>query len=166
VINPQSVYARRNFSTESREQRKEQMDTKTTLKLTLQGARKVLDAALKEATARGQEISVAVVDSGGHLIALARTDEAELQTITIAENKARSSAFTGIPTGKKSKAGNEGSDHHLLAITLAAGTDNFVTVQGGLPLIVKGQCVGGVGVSGAAHADGDIANAGAEALSS
>ena len=142
------------------------MDTKATLKLTLEGARKVLDAALREAGARGQEISVAVVDSGGHLLAFSRTDEAELQTITIAENKARSSAFSGIPTGKKSKAGNEGNDHHLLAITLAAGTDKVVTVQGGLPLIVKGQCVGGVGVSGAAHADGEIAQAGAETLAS
>jgi uncharacterized protein GlcG (DUF336 family) len=142
------------------------MDTKTTLKLTLQGAMKVLDAALKEATARGQEVSVAVVDTGGHLLAFARTDEAELQTINIAENKARSAAFSGIPTGKKSKAGNEGSDHHLLAITLAAGPDKVVTVQGGVPLIVNKQCVGGVGVSGAAHADGEIARAGADTLTS
>jgi uncharacterized protein GlcG (DUF336 family) len=140
------------------------MDTKTTLKLTLEGATKVLDATLQEARTRNQEISVAVVDAGGHLIAFARTDEAELQTIAIAENKARSAAFSGTPTGRKSKAGNEGNDHHLLAITLAAGTDKVVTVQGGLPIIVKGQCVGGVGVSGAAHADGDIARAGSEIL--
>jgi uncharacterized protein GlcG (DUF336 family) len=141
------------------------MDTKSTLKLTLQGARKVLDAALQQAKTTGQEISVAVVDGGGHLLAFARTDEAELQTITIAENKARSAAFSGIPTGKRSKAGNEGNDHHLLAITLAAGTDKVVTVQGGIPILVSGQCVGGVGVSGAAHADGEIARAGAETLS-
>ena len=137
------------------------VDTKTTLKITLQGATKVTAAALREAQAQGREISVAVVDAGGHLMAFARTDEAELQTIEIATNKARSAAFSGIPTGRKSKSGNEGSDHHLLAITLAAGLNNFVTVQGGIPIMVNGQCIGGVGVSGAAHSDGDLARAGA-----
>jgi uncharacterized protein GlcG (DUF336 family) len=135
------------------------------LKLTLAGASRILEGALREAKGRQQEISVAIVDEGGHLIAFARTDRAELQTILIAENKARSAALAGIPTGRKSKAGNEGSDHHLLAITLAAGTNNFVTVQGGVPIIVDGQCIGGVAVSGAAHADGEIAQAGASLVS-
>jgi uncharacterized protein GlcG (DUF336 family) len=141
------------------------MDTRMALKLTLVGASKIVEGALREAKARQKEVSVAVVDEGGHLIAFARTDGAELQTILIAENKARSAAFSGIPTGRKSKAGNEGSDHHLLAITLAAGTSNFVTVQGGVPIILGGQCIGGVAVSGAAHADGEIAQAGASLVS-
>jgi len=140
------------------------MYTKTTLKLTLAGATKVLEGVLKEAKSRAQEISVAVVDAGGHLIAFARTDAAELQTIAIAENKARSAAFAGIPTGKTSKAGNEGSDFHSLAITLAAGPDKVVKVQGGLPIIVQGQCIGGVGVSGAAHIDAEIAQTGLDSL--
>lgn len=140
------------------------MDTKTVLKMTLEGATKIMAAALREAQVQGREISVAVVDSGGHLMAFSRTDDAELQTIQIAENKARSAAFSSIPTGRKSKSGNEGNDHHLLAITLAAGLNNFVTVQGGIPIIVNGQCLGGIGVSGAAHSDGDIARAGAALL--
>jgi len=132
--------------------------------ITLEGAMAVIRAVLAEARARGAELSVAVVDAGGHLVALARTDGAEIQTVQIAERKARTSAFTGVPSGPKSKAGNIGSDHHLLAITLAAGTENFVSVQGGQPLIVDGRCVGGVAVSGAAHADGELAAVGAAAL--
>jgi uncharacterized protein GlcG (DUF336 family) len=69
-----------------------------------------------------------------------------------------------VPTGRKSKAGNEGSDHHLLAITLASGADNFVTVGGGHPILVDGECVGGVGVSGAAHRDASLAAEGAALL--
>jgi len=140
------------------------MDTKTVLKLTLQGATRVLEAVIKEARSRELEISVAVVDAGGHLIAFARTDDAELTTISIAESKARCAAFTGVPTGKKSRSGNERSDFHALAITLAAGTDKMVTMQGGLPIIVNGQCIGGVAVSGAGHSDGEIAQVGASLL--
>ena len=140
-------------------------DTKAVLKLTRTGAKKVLDAIIKEAEARRKEISVAVVDAGGHLIAFERTDDAELTTVTIAENKARCAAFTGVPTGKMSRSGNERSDFHALAITMAAGMDRMVTMQGGVPLIVNGQVVGGVAVSGAGHSDGDIAKVGAALLS-
>jgi glc operon protein GlcG len=139
----------------------ETMNTDTVLKLTLEGATKVLNAALEEARKRGKEISVAVVDAGGHPLAFARTDKASLTTITVAQNKARCAAFTAYPTGKGSKAGNERSDFHALAITLAAGPENMVTMQGGVPIVVKGQCVGGVAVSGAGHSDGEIAQAGA-----
>lgn len=140
------------------------MYTRHALKLTMEGAAAILQAAVAEAKARAMEVSVAVVDGGGHLLAFTRTDDAELQTIPIAQNKACGSAFSGIPTGRMSKAGNEGGDHHLLAITLAAGPGKMVTVQGGIPLILDGQCVGGVGVSGAAHCDGEIARAGAAVL--
>ena len=140
------------------------MYTKSTPQITLEGATMIIRAVLAEAKTRGVELSVAVVDAGGHLVALARTDGAEIQTVQIAERKARTSAFTGVPSGPKSKAGNVGSDHHLLAITLAAGVENVVTVQGGQPIVVDGRCVGGVAVSGAAHADGEIAAIGAAAI--
>ena len=140
------------------------MDTETVLKLTLEGATKVVQAAINEAKNRKKQVSVAVVDAGGHMIAFARTDKASLTTISVAENKARCSAFTAFPTGKTSKAGNERSDFHALAITLAAGTDKMVMMQGGVPIMVNGQCVGGVAVSGAGHSDGEIAQVGAAAL--
>ncbi|MBC2664926.1 heme-binding protein [Novosphingobium flavum] len=139
------------------------MYTRTQRHITLDGAQAIIAAALADGKARGRELSVAVVDAGGHIVAIARSDGAEIQTVQIAERKARTSAFTGVPSGPKSKAGNVGSDHHLLAITLAGGVENVVTVQGGVPIIVDGECIGGVGVSGAAHADGEIAAAGVTA---
>lgn len=140
------------------------MNTDTVLKLTLEGAQKIVDAALKEAQAKGKQISVCVSDTGGHPILFARTDKASLTTISVAQNKARCSAYTGHPTGKGSKAGVERSDFHALAITLACGPDKMVTMQGGVPIIIKGQCVGGVAVSGAGHSDGEIAQVGANAV--
>jgi uncharacterized protein GlcG (DUF336 family) len=138
--------------------------TRAAPQITLAGATEIIRAILAVAKARNVELSVAVVDAGGHLVALARTDGAELQTVQIAERKARTSAFTGVPTGPRSKAGNVGSEHHLLAITLAAGVENVVTVPGGQPVTVDGRCVGGVGVSGAAHADSELAAVGAAAV--
>ena len=127
------------------------------LKLSMEGAKKVLDAALAGAKETGRPVSVAVVDDGGNLMAFTRTDDAELYTIKIAIAKARSAALTRFPTGKKSPTGNERSDHHALAITLAAGADSFVSMGGGAPIIVGSQVVGGISVSGAGHNDEEIA---------
>ena len=139
-------------------------ETMTATKLTLEGAQKAVEAALKTAKEQRKEISVCVADSGGHPIAFARTDKASLTTIEVANNKARCAAYMAFPTGKLSREGNERSDFHALAITLAAGPENMVNMQGGVPIIIKGECIGGVAVSGAGHSDGDIAWAGALAL--
>lgn len=133
------------------------MQTYTALKLTQQAAMGILRQTLEAAKETGRPVSVAVVDDGGHLLAFSRSDHAELYTIQIALAKARTAALTRHPSGKKSPTGNERSDHHALAITLAAGTDVFVSMPGGVPITVNGQVVGGVGVSGAGHKDQDIA---------
>jgi glc operon protein GlcG len=140
------------------------MDTVPVLKLTKEGATKVMEAAFEAAKSWGRGVGVAVVDDGGNLMLFARTDDAELTTIKVAMAKARAAAMTRFPTGKKSAAGNERTDHHALAITLAAGTDSFVTMEGGVPIKVKGQVVGAVAVSGAGHHDGEIAKAAAAVL--
>jgi uncharacterized protein GlcG (DUF336 family) len=139
-------------------------ETVSISKISLEGAQKIIAAVLKEAQERKKQISVAVSDPGGHLVAFARTDKASLTTLTVALNKARSSAYMAFPTGKLSREGNERSDFHALAITLASGPENMVMMQGGVPIIINGECVGGVAVSGAGHSDGDIAWAGALAL--
>jgi uncharacterized protein GlcG (DUF336 family) len=140
------------------------MDTVSVLRLTKQGATKVMEAALKEAEAQGRNVSVAVVDDAGQLIVFARTDKAGLNTIPISQAKARCAARTRHPSGKLSKAGNERTDHHCLATTLAAGTNNMVTMPGGHPIKVKDQVIGAVAVSGAGHHDGEIAEAAAGIL--
>jgi glc operon protein GlcG len=134
------------------------MDTTfSALKLSQEGAARVLEAAVAGARETGRPVSVAVVDEGGHLLAFTRTDAAELYTIQIAISKARAAALTRFPTGLKSPSGNIRSDHHALAITLAAGPDSFVSIGGGAPIIVKGQVVGGISVSGAGNSDEKIA---------
>ena len=140
------------------------MDTVSVLKLTKKGAMKVMDAAFEAAKGYGRGVGVAVVDDGGNLMLFARSDDAELTTITVAQSKARAAAMTRFPTGKKSASGNDRSDHHALAITLAAGTDRFVTMEGGVPIKVKGQVVGAVAISGSGHHDGEIAKAAAAVL--
>ena len=133
------------------------MKTYTALKLTQQAAMGILKQTLEAAKEIGRPVSVAVVDEGGHLLAFSRSNHAELYTIQIALAKARTAALTRHPSGKKSPTGNERSLHHALAITLAAGTDVFVSMPGGVPITVNGQVLGGVGVSGAGHKDQDIA---------
>jgi len=140
------------------------MKTKSTIKLTQQGAMTILHAALDKAGSLGVAASVTVVDDGGHMMAFGRSDEAELYSIAISTAKARSAAFTRFPSGKKSPSGNERDDHHALAITLAAGPGSFVTIPGGLPIIVNGCCIGAVAASGAAKNDVVIAQAGLDAF--
>jgi uncharacterized protein GlcG (DUF336 family) len=133
------------------------MYTTTALRLTRAGAMMVLESAVAAANQIGRPVSIAVVDDGGHLLAFTRTDDGEQYCVPIAIAKARGAALTHFPTGKKSPSGNERSDHHALAITLAAGPDSFVSMPGGAPIIVSGRVVGAVGISGAGHKDGDIA---------
>lgn len=140
------------------------MDAYNALKLTRHGAMKVLERALEAAHDAGRPVSVAVVDEGGHLLGFSRSDHAELYSIKIAIAKARTAALTRFPSGKKSPTGNERSDHHSLAITLAAGLDSFVSMPGGMPITLDGQLVGGVGVSGAGNSDQVIAEKGAEVI--
>ena len=140
------------------------MKTKTTIKLTQEGAMTVLHGALDKAKALGVAASVSVVDDGGHMLAFGRSDEAELYSIAISTAKARSAALTRFPSGKRSPSGNERDDHHALAITLAAGPGSFVTIPGGLPILVEGHCVGAVAASGAAKNDVVIAQAGIDAF--
>jgi len=140
------------------------MDTFAALKLTREGAMKVLEAALQGAQKAGRPVSVAVVDEGGHLFAFSRSADAELYSIRIAIAKARGAALTRFPTGKKSPTGNERSDHHALAITLAAGTDSFVSIPGGCPITLNGQVIGAVAVSGAGNHDETIAQSAASVI--
>jgi uncharacterized protein GlcG (DUF336 family) len=124
----------------------------------------VLEAALQEAQKLGRPVSAAVVDEGGHLFAFSRSADAELYSVRIAIAKARGAALTRFPTGKKSPTGNDRSDHHAIAITLAAGTDSFVSIPGGCPITVDGQVIGAVAVSGAGNHDQTIAQTAASVI--
>ena len=95
---------------------------------------------------------IAIVDDGCNLLAFARMDGARVLSIKSAERKAMTAAATGKPTG---------SIHAEIELKLAIATDGaMVNLMGGLPIIVDGQVIGGIGVgSGTGEQDREIANA-------
>lgn len=132
-------------------------------RLTLEGARAVLEAAERRAHEIHRPMNIAVVDDGGHLLAFARMDGAKPASIEIALTKARAAALRRAPTGAPTR---EGQPNLLLAVGLAvARPDQQTPVRGGVPLIVDGEVVGAIGLSaGSEDEDSDVARAGAAAL--
>ena len=63
--------------------------------------------------------------------------------------KARGAALTTAATGKTNREGAEIPDHQVLAQTLGVGPGWFISIEGGIPITLEGQCIGAVGVSGA-----------------
>lgn len=130
--------------------------------LTLDGAKRVIEAAKAEAKRLNAPGGViAVVDDGGHLMALERLDNTFAAGAQISIGKARTAALFKRPT----KVFEDIIKNGRTAMT--ALPDSFFTpLQGGIPITVGGQIVGGVGVSGAASAqqDEDLAVAGANVL--
>jgi glc operon protein GlcG len=129
------------------------MITRQALKLNWEGTSRILQAAVRKANELGVPMSIAVVDDGTHLLGFARTDQGKPHTVRIAQAKARSAASSRLPTAKTSSTGQPVNDHM------------FVTFSGGLPIMVDGHCVGGVGVSGGTgDQDTEVAAAGIVAL--
>lgn len=138
-----------------------------THRLTEAGASAVMAAAVAKAGALGVPMSIAIVDAGCNLLRFTRTDDGKPHTIGIAQAKARAAASNRLPTAKIGSTGNELSDFAALAITLAAGPDRYAAFGGGLPIMVDGHCIGGVGVSGGtSDQDAEVAKAGIAALRS
>lgn len=125
--------------------------------LTLEASRQAVVAAHALARANDWNVVVAVVDDGGHPILLERHDGAQTASVEIALAKARSAAAFRRPT----RVLGEWVSGNVALLNLPGA----VPIEGGLPLLVEGQVVGAVGVSGAtAEQDGQVAQAAAEAL--
>jgi len=129
--------------------------------LNLEGAKKAIAAAVdyaKKNNAPGAVI--AVVDEGGNLMALERLDGTFAMGATISIGKARTAVLFKKPTRFFEELINKGR-------TAMTAVDGFTPLIGGIPIIIDGQVVGGIGVSGAASAnqDEELALAGAAALS-
>lgn len=130
--------------------------------LTYDAARRVVAAAVAHAESIGVSVNIAVCDPGGHLISFAALDDAPFLAATIAQDKAWSVvAFRGVPTAQWHEWLPPGS-------ALREGIvqrDRFVIFGGGLPLMVAGELVGAIGVSGGTEEqDVAVAEAGAAAL--
>lgn len=127
--------------------------------LSLDGAHAVINAAVNQARQNKTTGVIAVVDDGGNLMALERIDGTFGAGANISIGKARTAALFKKPT-------RVFEDIIAKGRTSMVALNDFTPLQGGVPLIVDGEVVGGVGVSGAASAaqDEELAMAGAAAL--
>ena len=116
--------------------------------LTQDGARLAAEAAGAEATRRGVWPVAAVVDAAGDLIYLWRPDRAQVASVGVATDKARTAAIYRRPSKDFEEQASNGRPS---ALHLARA----VPLQGGIPIIHDGQVVGAIGVSGASSADED-----------
>ena len=117
-------------------------------RLTSTGAKKMMATAIAAAEAQGIAISVAIADAGGHLILLERMDGGRFHTVHSATTKAVCAASNKRPTSARGAQAQELDTVHALGLALAAGAERWTAMEGGCPVIVEGECIGGVGVSG------------------
>jgi len=125
--------------------------------LTASDTQKMVAASRAEATKNKWNVSIAVVDDAGYLLHLERLDGAGPMTAEVASGKARTAAVTRRPT-------KFWEDRVKERPVFLKFPDNL-PIQGGVPIMYQGECVGAIGVSGVqSHEDEQIANAGIGAL--
>ena len=136
-------------------------DVTTKHTLTLDGAKKVADAAVAYAKANGAPGSaIAVVDDGGHLLYFVRLDGTFAASPNISIGKAKTAALFKKPTSDFENIVNKGR------FAMTALPPDFTPLQGGVPIKHGDHIVGAIGVSGAKSAaqDEEVAKAGAAAV--
>ncbi len=130
--------------------------------VTLADARRIIAAAEKKALEIQQPMNVAVVDSGGNLVAHERMDGAWIGSVDISINKAWTARAFNVSTkdlGKNSQSGDQFFGIHT------TNHGRVIIFAGGIPLERNGMVVGGIGVSGGdGKQDQSVAEAGAAAL--
>ena len=127
--------------------------------LLLADVQRIGDAARTEAAANGWAVTIAIVDDGGHLLWLQRLDDAAPVSAHIGPAKARTAALGRRESRLYEEMINQGRVSFLSAPMLEG------MLEGGVPILVDGHCVGAVGVSGVKSTeDAQIARAGIAAL--
>ena len=130
---------------------------KTRPMLTLEDCRKITAAAEEEARKNKWNVVIAILDDGGHLLHLARMDGATPANARIAVEKGRTAA--------ESRRSTAGWQERIKTRPEMLGMPGITPIQGGVPIVVEGTCVGAVGISGVqSHEDEQIANAGIKAI--
>ena len=126
--------------------------------VTWAAAQKALAAAEAEARKNGWNMSIAVVDAAGELVAFERMDGAPPSSVDLSRAKARTAARMRRPTKTLEDAVTGGR-------LVLLGVEGIITLDGGVPIVVNGEFVGAVGCSGASSAqDGQAAQAGVNAI--
>ena len=137
----------------------------TTQRLTTGGAKSMLAAAIAKAEEFGIAVTVAIVDAGGHMLVLERMDGGRFHTVHSSTTKAVTAASNKRPTTSKGAQGQDLDTVHAIGLSLAAGPARWTAMEGGFPVLVDGQCLGGIGVSGGDwKQDEDIAKAAVSAV--
>lgn len=128
------------------------MFTRATTRLTHDGALAMLEAAVAEAEAIGQPQCIVIVDASGETLAELRMTGAKFLSRKSAKAKARTAASIGAPSGNIPEE---------VGPAIAAATGGDVTrLQGGFPIVVDGELIGGIGVgSGSPEQDCQVAKA-------
>lgn len=126
--------------------------------LNLSAVKTMVAAAEAEAQRQHVDITIVVVDENGNLLFLERGDGISINTLQWAQKKARHAAFYRAPS-------KDGADTVKNGNVAALAYPEFFPGQGGLPIIVDGQCLGAIAASGAkSEIDEKIAQAGLDAL--
>lgn len=112
--------------------------------ITLDTASLIADTAINHAREIGAKMVVAIVDTGGHLIALKRDDNAFAASISIATDKAITGATFGLSTDDLCNALKSSP----MALDGISRRPNTIMFGGGYPILAEGEIIGGIGVSG------------------
>jgi glc operon protein GlcG len=118
--------------------------------ITLERAQSALAAAVAEAKKHDWKMNVAVVDSGGHLVAFQRMDGAQLASIRIAEHKARTAAMYRRETKIFENAVQLNNLHYITTL------DDVIASRGGFPIVEGGKLVGAIGCSGGTGSQDEV----------
>ena len=136
-----------------------------TQRLTTGGAKTMMTAAITKAEEFGIAVTVAIVDSGGHMLVLERMDGGRFHTVHSSTTKAVTAASNKRPTTTRGAQGQDLDTLHAIGLSLAAGASRWTAMEGGFPIIVDDECLGGIGVSGGDwQQDEEIAKAAVEAI--
>jgi glc operon protein GlcG len=134
-------------------------------RLTGDGARMMMTTAIAKAREAGIAVSIAIVDAGGHLILLERMDGGRFHTVHSATTKAVCAASNRRATSSHGAQGQTLDVTHALGLALAAGAERWTPMEGGVPVLIDGECIGGVGVAGGDWAtDERLAQAAVESI--
>lgn len=130
--------------------------------LTLEQARKVIDACLEKSKEIGVKMNIAVVDSGTNLVAFNKMDGAWLGSIDIAQKKAKTARYFNMDTGEIGKLSQPGGSLY----NIEHSNNGLISFPGGVCLKnSNGEIIGAVGVSGSSVEDDHaVASAGASAI--
>jgi len=118
--------------------------------ITLDHAQVAINAAIAEAKKRGWKMNVAVLDSGGNLVAFNRMDNAQLASIDIAIHKGRAAVKYRRETKIFENLLQVNQLHYLMTL------DDVIASRGGIPLVVDGKMIGAIGCSGGTGSQDEV----------